>query len=122
MQIKRFEARTMTEALKLVKDELGPEAVILSAGSRRSDAPIADCTSCAATSTLLVRANWSVIRVVPSVLDEVIESMPSMVENCFSRGVATDDAMASGEAPGRVAVTEMVGKSTLGSSLTGSEK
>ena len=31
MQIKRFEARTMTEALKLVKDELGPEAVILSA-------------------------------------------------------------------------------------------
>ena len=36
MQIKRFEARTMTEALKLVKDELGAEAVILSACSRRS--------------------------------------------------------------------------------------
>lgn len=35
MQIKRFEARTMTEALRLVKSELGPEAVILSACSRR---------------------------------------------------------------------------------------
>ncbi len=35
MQIKRFEARTMTEALKLVKNELGSEAVILSACSRR---------------------------------------------------------------------------------------
>ncbi|MFZ0611433.1 MAG: hypothetical protein WAM73_04275 [Desulfobacterales bacterium] len=35
MQIKRFEARTMTEALKLVKNELGTEAVILSACSRR---------------------------------------------------------------------------------------
>lgn len=33
MQIKRFEARDMTTALKLVKHELGPEAVILSARS-----------------------------------------------------------------------------------------
>jgi flagellar biosynthesis protein FlhF len=33
MQIKRFEAKTMTEALKRVKDEFGPEAVILSARS-----------------------------------------------------------------------------------------
>jgi len=31
MQIKRFEARDMTEALKMVKTEFGPEAVILSA-------------------------------------------------------------------------------------------
>jgi flagellar biosynthesis protein FlhF len=31
MQIKRFEAATMTAALKMVKDEFGPEAVILSA-------------------------------------------------------------------------------------------
>lgn len=31
MQIKRFEARTMTTALRLIKDELGPNAVILSA-------------------------------------------------------------------------------------------
>jgi flagellar biosynthesis protein FlhF len=35
MQIKRFEAKTMTAALKMVKDEFGPDAVILSARSLR---------------------------------------------------------------------------------------
>jgi flagellar biosynthesis GTPase FlhF len=33
MQIKRFEAPTMTEALRLIKKEFGPDAVILSARS-----------------------------------------------------------------------------------------
>ena len=36
--------------------------------------------------------------------------------------VATAAAMDSGEAPGRLAVTWMVGKSTLGSSETGSAR
>ena len=36
MQIKRFQAATMAEALGLVKKELGPEAVILSACSRKN--------------------------------------------------------------------------------------
>ena len=35
MQIKRFEAKNMTTALRLIKGELGPEAVILSARSLR---------------------------------------------------------------------------------------
>ena len=35
MQIKRFEAKDMTTALRRVKEELGPEAVILSARSKR---------------------------------------------------------------------------------------
>jgi flagellar biosynthesis protein FlhF len=35
MQIKRFEANNMTMALRMVKNELGPEAVILSARSLR---------------------------------------------------------------------------------------
>ena len=35
MQIKRFEAKNMTTALGLIKDELGPDAVILSARSLR---------------------------------------------------------------------------------------
>jgi len=35
MQIKRFEAKNMTKALSLIKNELGPEAVILSARSLR---------------------------------------------------------------------------------------
>ena len=43
-----------------------------------------------------------------------------MVANCFSSGSATADAMVSGLAPGRPACTWMVGKSTVGRSLTGS--
>jgi flagellar biosynthesis protein FlhF len=35
MQIKRFEAKDMTTALRMVKDELGSDAVILSARSKR---------------------------------------------------------------------------------------
>src|ERR1700733_4353719 len=31
MQVKKYEAKTMKEALQLVKQELGPEAIILSA-------------------------------------------------------------------------------------------
>jgi len=45
--------------------------------------------------------------------------MPLMVENWFSSGEATDEAMVSGSAPGRLALTWMVGKSMLGRSETG---
>ena len=37
MQIKRFEAKNMTEALRLIKKELGSEAVILSARSMKRE-------------------------------------------------------------------------------------
>jgi hypothetical protein len=73
----------------------------------------------AAASRFLLSENWRVIWLRPSVFWEVIESRPSIVENCFSRGVATAAAMVSGLAPGRAAVTRIVGKSTLGRSLTG---
>ena len=43
-----------------------------------------------------------------------------MAANCCSSGVATEDAMVSGLAPGNAAVTVMVGKSTVGSAATGS--
>ena len=56
----------------------------------------------------------------PAMLVEVIESRPAIVENCFSSGVATDEAIVSGLAPGRLALTWIVGKSTFGRSLTGS--
>jgi hypothetical protein len=69
---------------------------------------------------LRLRSNWSVILVEPSELTEVIEVSPSIVENCLSRGVATEEAIVSGLAPGRLAVTKRVGKSTFGRSLTGS--
>jgi hypothetical protein len=82
-------------------------------------AAMAACTSWAAASMFRSSVNWMVIWVAPSALVEVIESMPAMVENCFSSGVATAEAMVSGLAPGRLAVTWMVGKSMLGRSLTG---
>ena len=59
------------------------------------------------------------ILVRPCSLDEVIVSMLGIVAKAFSSGVATAEAMVSGSAPGRTAVTLIVGKSTFGSSLTG---
>ncbi len=61
-----------------------------------------------------------VMPVCPREFVDVIESMPAIVENCFSSGVATDEAIVSGLAPGRDALTKIVGKSTFGRSLTGS--
>ena len=66
--------------------------------------------------------NWIVIDVEPLVDCDVIESMPAIVENCFSSGVATADAIVSGLAPGRLADTWIVGKSMLGSAFTGSSR
>ena len=40
----------------------------------------------------------------PCEFDELIDWMPAMVENSRSSGVATDDAIVSGLAPGRTAL------------------
>ena len=71
---------------------------------------------------LRLRSNWMVIWVCPSDDDDVIDEMPAMVENCRSIGAATEAAMVSGLAPGSVAVTWMVGKSTRGSAATASSR
>ena len=63
-----------------------------------------------------------VIELAPSALVDVIESMPAIVVNCRSSGVATAEAIVSGLAPGSDADTWMVGKSTLGSVETGSSR
>jgi hypothetical protein len=68
---------------------------------------------------LRLRLNWSVIEVKPWVLTELMESKPAIVENCRSSGVATDEDIVSGLAPGKDADTWMVGYSTFGKSLTG---
>ena len=91
-------------------------------GSDLAAAAIADWTSCAAASMLRSRENCSVIVDSPSVDVDVIESMPAIVENCFSSGVATAEAIVSGLAPGSCAWTWMVGKSTLGRAFTGSSR
>src|SRR5215467_118901 len=67
------------------------------------------CTSCAAASTLRSRLNWIVMFVEPNDDVDVMLSMPAIVENCFSSGVATADAIVSGLAPGRLALTVIVG-------------
>ena len=87
-------------------------------GSWREAAPIAACTSWAAASRLRLKLNCRVIEVPPTPEVEVIESMPAMVENCRSSGVATEAAIVSGLAPGCEAETWMVGKSTFGRSET----
>src|ERR1700679_1626963 len=89
-------------------------------GNWRDAAWVAVCTSPAAPSMSRSRLNWMVMLVEPCELVDVIDEMPAMVENWLSKGVATDDAMVCGSAPGRLAETWIVGKSTLGSSLTGS--
>ena len=80
------------------------------------------CTSSAAPSILRLRSNWTVICVLPSDDDEVIEEMPAMVDNCRSIGDATAAAIVSGLAPGKLADTLMVGKATAGSAATGSRR
>src|SRR2546421_12869504 len=87
-------------------------------GNCRSVLEIAACTSWAAASMSRDRVNVSVMFVLPNVLDDVMASMPAIVENCFSSGVATAAAIVCGLAPGRPAPTVIVGKSTFGRSLT----
>src|SRR5581483_8109081 len=74
-------------------------------GSRRAACVMAACTSTAAPSRLRFRSNSSVICVEPSELTDVIDSSPAIIENWFSSGVATDEPIVSGLAPGSCAVT-----------------
>src|SRR6266705_1228856 len=91
-------------------------------GSCRRVLEIAAWTSCAAASMVRSRVNCRVMDVLPRFDDEGIWSTPAIVENCFSSGVATAEAIVSGLAPGRFALTLMVGKSTFGRLLTGSRR
>ena len=74
-------------------------------GSRPWAVTIAAWTSSAAPSRLRSRSNCRVTLVLPRALVEVMESRPGMVENWRSSGVATEAAMVSGLAPGRLAPT-----------------
>src|ERR1035441_8189670 len=82
------------------------------AGKFDRAALIAACTSRAAPSMSRFRSNWSVMLAEPTELEDVISVTPAMRVNCFSRGVATEEAMVSGLAPGGCADTEMGGNST----------
>ena len=86
-----------------------PGGVGMSGGSCGRAAEIAVCTSCAAASMLRLKLNCRVIEVEPCEFVELIESIPAIPENCLSSGVATDAAIVSGFAPGKLALTLMVG-------------
>ena len=90
-----------------------------SLGRSASDALIAACTSRAARSMSRPIENCSWMLVLPSELVEVIWSMPAIWPSRRSRGAATVAAMTEGSAPGRVAETRIIGKSTLGTEETG---
>ena len=89
------------------------------AGRLPRAALMAACTSRPAASMFRLRSNCMVMLVEPRELAEVISVMPAMRPNWRSRGVATEEAMVSGLAPGRPADTWMVGNSTWGSGATG---
>src|SRR5271167_448260 len=80
---------------------------------------MAASTSRAAALMSRFKSNCMVTLHAPRVLVEVISVTPAMRPNWRSRGVATDDAMVSGLAPGRLVETEIVGKSTWGRGETG---
>ena len=92
------------------------------AGSCPSAALMAACTSRAAASILRERSNCIVMLVEPSWLVEVIWLTPAMRPNWRSSGVATDDAIVSGLAPGKPAFTLITGYSTCGIGATGRRK
>src|SRR5258706_15120487 len=83
---------------------------------------MAASTSRPAASISRFKVNCSVMDVDPSPLEEVISVTPAILPNCRSSGVATEDAMVSGLAPGKLALTEIVGKSTSGKGDTGSKR
>src|SRR5580692_1822822 len=82
---------------------------------------MAASTSRAAALMSRFNSNCSVMEDPPSELVDVISVTAAMRPNWRSNGVATDDAIVSGLAPGRLACTDIVGKSTCGSGETGSK-
>src|SRR6201996_2212323 len=80
---------------------------------------MAASTSDPAPSMLRDRSNCRTIWVELVWLDDVISDTPGIRANCDSSGCATEDAIVSGSAPGRLAETWIVGKSTSGSGATG---
>src|SRR2546430_7918166 len=70
------------------------------------DLTVTGVQTCALPILLRESVNWIVMLLTPSALVEVIESMPAIVLNWRSSGVATAEAIVSGLAPGRFARSE----------------
>jgi hypothetical protein len=90
-----------------------------SPGRSLSAALIAAWTSRAAPSILRLRSNCTVIVAEPSEFDDVSSVTPGISPSRRSSGAETVAAMVIGSAPGRLADTLIVGKSTVGRLATG---
>src|SRR5262249_52467978 len=80
-----------------------------SLGRSVSAALMAACTSRAAPSILRLRSNWTEVRGEPSELPGANSVTAGISPSRRSSGAATVDAIVSGSAPGRLAVTLIVG-------------
>src|ERR1700712_179329 len=80
---------------------------------------MAACTSRAAPSMSRFRPTCTVIRAEPTELCDVISATSAIEPRCRSSGLATLVATVSGLGPGKLACTEMVGKSTCGGGAHG---
>ena len=83
---------------------------------------MAACTSRAAPLMSRLRSNCRITRLLPKDEDDVISVTPAIAPKARSSGVATVAAMVSGLAPGMLADTAIVGKSTCGKGDTGNKK
>ena len=79
----------------------------------------AACTSPAARSMRRSRSNCSVMFAMPTELVDQIRSTPEIAARRRSSGAVTDAAITPGSAPGRLAVTWIVGYSMAGRLTTG---
>jgi hypothetical protein len=68
------------------------------------------------------KLNCNVTLDAPRELEEVISLTAAIRPNWRSSGVATEEAIISGLAPGKPADTDIVGKSTWGNGDTGSKR
>lgn len=70
---------------------------------------------------IVVKPSQLDLPICDALLAAIADLTPGKVANCRSSGCATDAAMMSGLAPGRLALTLIVGKSTVGRAATGSK-
>src|ERR1039458_3608681 len=88
-------------------------------GKSLAAALMAAWTSRAAPSTFRFKSNWMVTEHPPRVLTDVISVTPAIWARRRSSGAASEDATVAGSAPGRLAETLIIGKSTRGMAATG---
>ncbi len=83
MQVKKFEAPTMAEALKLIKAELGPEAIILTTKQNRKGFGLLSKASVEVTAAISEKAlskKKVTDRLLPQTQKEVFEKLPASAQ------------------------------------------